>query len=107
MDLLAPVVNLARMIEVAYKYNDGFTFPEKTLKEYTLVPSFSTHVMIWRVAGIGLGAHVVTFASRLLGCGYVRPLASWLVWMSKLLFVVGVASRSSAMNKCCVRVGGC
>ena len=34
MDLLAPVVNLARMIEVAYKYNDGFTFPEKTLKEY-------------------------------------------------------------------------
>ncbi|PWA99702.1 terpene synthase 8 [Artemisia annua] len=34
MDLLAPIVNLARMIEVAYKYNDGFTFPEKTLKEY-------------------------------------------------------------------------
>ncbi|KAK9054086.1 hypothetical protein SSX86_025163 [Deinandra increscens subsp. villosa] len=34
MDLLAPIVNLARMIDVAYKYNDGFTFPEKTLKEY-------------------------------------------------------------------------
>nr|GEV75622.1 alpha-copaene synthase-like [Tanacetum cinerariifolium]GEV79903.1 alpha-copaene synthase-like [Tanacetum cinerariifolium]GEV94547.1 alpha-copaene synthase-like [Tanacetum cinerariifolium] len=34
MDLLAPIVNLARMIEVAYKYNDGFTCPEKTLKEY-------------------------------------------------------------------------
>ncbi|KAI3740765.1 hypothetical protein L2E82_31238 [Cichorium intybus] len=34
MDLLAPIVNLARMIDVAYKYNDGFTFPEKTFKEY-------------------------------------------------------------------------
>ncbi|KAL8199348.1 hypothetical protein R6Q57_012916 [Mikania cordata] len=34
MDVLAPVVNLARMIDVAYKYNDGFTFPEKTFKEY-------------------------------------------------------------------------
>ncbi|KAM0039522.1 putative lyase [Helianthus debilis subsp. tardiflorus] len=33
MDLLAPIVNLARMIDVAYKHNDGFTFPEKTLKE--------------------------------------------------------------------------
>ncbi|KAI7731309.1 hypothetical protein M8C21_002585 [Ambrosia artemisiifolia] len=34
MDLLAPIVNLARMTDVAYKYNDGFTFPEKTLKGY-------------------------------------------------------------------------
>ncbi|KAI3510381.1 hypothetical protein L1887_17326 [Cichorium endivia] len=33
MDLLAPIVNLARMIDVAYRYDDGFTFPEKTLKE--------------------------------------------------------------------------
>ncbi|KAL8199346.1 hypothetical protein R6Q57_012914 [Mikania cordata] len=34
MDVLAPIVNLARMTDVTYKYNDGFTFPEKTLKEY-------------------------------------------------------------------------
>ncbi|MFS7947693.1 putative lyase [Helianthus anomalus] len=34
MDLLSPIVNLARMIDVAYQYNDGFTFPEKTLKKY-------------------------------------------------------------------------
>lgn len=33
MDLLAPIVNLARMSDVAYNYNDGFTFPE-TFKEY-------------------------------------------------------------------------
>ncbi|KAM0044817.1 putative lyase [Helianthus debilis subsp. tardiflorus] len=34
MDLLTPIVNLAQMTDVAYRYNDGFTFPEKTLKEY-------------------------------------------------------------------------
>ncbi|KAL8199345.1 hypothetical protein R6Q57_012913 [Mikania cordata] len=34
MDILAPIVNLTRKIDVAYKYNDGFTFPEKTFKEY-------------------------------------------------------------------------
>nr|UXB54289.1 geranylene A synthase [Atractylodes lancea] len=34
MDLIAPILNLARMIDVAYKHNDGFTFPEKTLKNY-------------------------------------------------------------------------
>ncbi|KAJ9567134.1 hypothetical protein OSB04_003100 [Centaurea solstitialis] len=34
MDVLAPILNLARMIDVAYKHNDGFTFPEKTLKKY-------------------------------------------------------------------------
>ncbi|KAK1407625.1 hypothetical protein QVD17_39245 [Tagetes erecta] len=34
MDLLGPVVNLARMTDVAYRYNDGFTFTEKTFKEY-------------------------------------------------------------------------
>ncbi|XP_076890216.1 alpha-copaene synthase-like [Bidens hawaiensis] len=34
MDLLAPIVNLAQMTDVTYKYNDGLTFPEKTLKEY-------------------------------------------------------------------------
>lgn len=34
MDLLSPIVNLARIVDVAYKYNDGFTFPEKIFKEY-------------------------------------------------------------------------
>nr|ALY05868.1 germacrene A synthase [Taraxacum officinale] len=34
MDLLAPIVNLARMIDVVYRYDDGFTFPGKTMKEY-------------------------------------------------------------------------
>ncbi|KAI7724487.1 hypothetical protein M8C21_024506 [Ambrosia artemisiifolia] len=34
VDILAPIVNLARMIDVAYRYDDGFTFPEKTFKEY-------------------------------------------------------------------------
>ena len=34
MDLLARILNLARMIDVIYKYDDGFTFPGKTLKEY-------------------------------------------------------------------------
>ncbi|XP_076883244.1 germacrene A synthase 2-like [Bidens hawaiensis] len=34
MDLLAPILNLARMIDVVYRYDDGFTFPGKTLKEY-------------------------------------------------------------------------
>ncbi|KAI3500893.1 hypothetical protein L1887_36721 [Cichorium endivia] len=34
MDVLAPIVNLAKMIDVAYRYNDGLTFPEKTLKGY-------------------------------------------------------------------------
>nr|QIK00169.1 sesquiterpene synthase 3 [Senecio scandens var. incisus] len=33
MDLLAPIVNLARIVDVAYKYHDGFTFPEKIFKE--------------------------------------------------------------------------
>ncbi|KAK1408564.1 hypothetical protein QVD17_40445 [Tagetes erecta] len=34
MDLLAPILNLARMIDVVYRYNDGLTFPETTFKEY-------------------------------------------------------------------------
>nr|AGO03788.1 germacrene A synthase [Tanacetum cinerariifolium] len=34
MDLLAPILNLARMIDVVYRYDDGFTFPGSTLKEY-------------------------------------------------------------------------
>ncbi|XP_071715372.1 germacrene A synthase 1-like [Rutidosis leptorrhynchoides] len=34
MDVLAPIVNLAKMIDVAYKYNDGFTFPEITFKDF-------------------------------------------------------------------------
>ncbi|KAJ9557892.1 hypothetical protein OSB04_012506 [Centaurea solstitialis] len=33
MDVLAPIVNLAKMSDVTYQYNDGFTFPE-TFKEY-------------------------------------------------------------------------
>nr|ABB00361.1 germacrene A synthase [Crepidiastrum sonchifolium] len=35
MDVLAPILNLARMIDVVYRYDDGFTFPGKTMKEYT------------------------------------------------------------------------
>ncbi|KAK1408563.1 hypothetical protein QVD17_40444 [Tagetes erecta] len=34
MDLVAPILNLARMIDVVYRYDDGFTFPGTTLKEY-------------------------------------------------------------------------
>lgn len=34
MDLISPIVNLARMTDVAYRYDDGYTFPEKTFKEY-------------------------------------------------------------------------
>ncbi|KAI3760923.1 hypothetical protein L1987_51327 [Smallanthus sonchifolius] len=34
MAILAPSVSLARMVDVAYKYDDGFTFPGKTFKEY-------------------------------------------------------------------------
>ncbi|KAI7727440.1 hypothetical protein M8C21_024343 [Ambrosia artemisiifolia] len=34
MDILAPLVNLTRMIDVIYKYTDAFTFPENTFKEY-------------------------------------------------------------------------
>ncbi|KAL7615072.1 hypothetical protein Lser_V15G05653 [Lactuca serriola] len=32
--LLTPILNLARMIDVVYKFDDGFTFPGKTLKDY-------------------------------------------------------------------------
>ncbi|GKB67386.1 germacrene A synthase [Tanacetum coccineum] len=39
MDLLAPILNLARMIDVVYRYDDGFTFPGSTLKEYLFVGS--------------------------------------------------------------------
>ncbi|KAI3746419.1 hypothetical protein L6452_08852 [Arctium lappa] len=34
MALLTPILNLARMIDVVYKFDDGFTFPGKTLKDY-------------------------------------------------------------------------
>ncbi|XP_024983147.1 germacrene A synthase short form-like [Cynara cardunculus var. scolymus] len=34
MDVIAPILNLARMIDVVYKHDDGFTFPEKALKVY-------------------------------------------------------------------------
>ncbi|KAJ0765925.1 putative lyase [Helianthus annuus] len=34
MDLLTPIVNLARMNNVVYRYDDGFTYPENTFKEY-------------------------------------------------------------------------
>ncbi|PWA38992.1 10-epi-junenol synthase [Artemisia annua] len=34
MELLSPIVNLARMTDVVYKFTDNFTFPEKTIKEY-------------------------------------------------------------------------
>ncbi|KAF5756971.1 putative lyase [Helianthus annuus] len=34
MEILAPLVNLTRMIDVIYKYTDGFTFSECTFKEY-------------------------------------------------------------------------
>ncbi|KAK1422017.1 hypothetical protein QVD17_24853 [Tagetes erecta] len=42
MDLLAPIVNLARMIDVAYKFDDGFTFPETTFKEYITLLFFES-----------------------------------------------------------------
>lgn len=34
--LLARSVNLARMMEVIYEYDDGYTYAEKCLKEYIL-----------------------------------------------------------------------
>ncbi|KAJ0491644.1 Alpha-copaene synthase [Helianthus annuus] len=34
LDLLAPIIGLTNMTDVAYRHNDGLTFPEKTLKEY-------------------------------------------------------------------------
>lgn len=34
MEVLAPTVNLARMTDVIYRYNDWFTFPEKTIEDY-------------------------------------------------------------------------
>nr|XP_043624293.1 germacrene A synthase short form-like [Erigeron canadensis] len=34
MDLLYPIVNLSRVIYVAYRFNDGFTFSDLTLKDY-------------------------------------------------------------------------
>ena len=34
VEILAPVVNLARMTDVVYRYTDRFTFPEKTIEEY-------------------------------------------------------------------------
>ncbi|KAJ0814508.1 putative lyase [Helianthus annuus] len=34
MGILAPLVNLARIVDVFYKYKDAFTFPENTIKEY-------------------------------------------------------------------------
>nr|XP_043632392.1 germacrene A synthase short form-like [Erigeron canadensis] len=34
MELLAPIVNLSRVIYVAYRFNDGFTFSDMTLKDY-------------------------------------------------------------------------
>ncbi|KAI3740723.1 hypothetical protein L2E82_31194 [Cichorium intybus] len=34
MEVLAPILNLARMTDMIYRYNDRFTFPEKTIVEY-------------------------------------------------------------------------
>ncbi|KAM0017086.1 putative lyase [Helianthus debilis subsp. tardiflorus] len=34
MEILAGFVNLTRMVDVFYKYNDGLTFPENMFKEY-------------------------------------------------------------------------
>ncbi|KAI3499109.1 hypothetical protein L1887_34902 [Cichorium endivia] len=34
MDLLAPILNVPRMLDVIYRYDDGFTFPGKSMKEY-------------------------------------------------------------------------
>lgn len=33
-ELLTRIMNLARMTDVVYRYNDRFTFPEKTIEEY-------------------------------------------------------------------------
>ncbi|KAJ0625267.1 putative lyase [Helianthus annuus] len=46
MDLLTPIVNLAQMTDVAYRYNDGFTFQKRRLKNilhYCFV--FGPHVI--------------------------------------------------------------
>nr|XP_043636532.1 germacrene A synthase short form-like [Erigeron canadensis] len=34
MELLYPILNLSRVIYVAYRFNDGFTFSDLTLKDY-------------------------------------------------------------------------
>ncbi|XP_071703503.1 germacrene A synthase short form-like isoform X2 [Rutidosis leptorrhynchoides] len=34
IDMIGLILNLTRMIDVIYRYDDGFTFPEKTIKEY-------------------------------------------------------------------------
>ncbi|XP_042751764.1 10-epi-juneol synthase isoform X1 [Lactuca sativa] len=34
MELLAPILNLSRMTDTIYRYNDRFTFPENTIVEY-------------------------------------------------------------------------
>ncbi|KAI3499105.1 hypothetical protein L1887_34898 [Cichorium endivia] len=34
MDLLAPILGVARMLDVIYRYDDAFTFPGSTMKEY-------------------------------------------------------------------------
>ncbi|KAI3740727.1 hypothetical protein L2E82_31198 [Cichorium intybus] len=37
MELLAPILNLARITDMVYRYNDRFTFPEATTVEYVTV----------------------------------------------------------------------
>lgn len=34
MELLAPILNFARMNDMVYRYSDTFTFPETTIVEY-------------------------------------------------------------------------
>lgn len=34
MELLTPILNLARMTDVTYRYIDKFTFPEKSIEDY-------------------------------------------------------------------------
>ncbi|KAL8199343.1 hypothetical protein R6Q57_012911 [Mikania cordata] len=45
MDLLSTILNIARMTDVAYRYNDGLTFPERSFKKYITLLLFDRVVM--------------------------------------------------------------
>ncbi|KAL8234118.1 hypothetical protein R6Q59_020218 [Mikania micrantha] len=45
MDLLSTVVDIARMTDVAYRYNDGLTFPERSFKKYITLLLFDRVVI--------------------------------------------------------------
>ncbi|KAL8234115.1 hypothetical protein R6Q59_020215 [Mikania micrantha] len=45
MDLLSTILNLARMTDVAYRHNDGLTFPERSFKKYITLLFFDRVVV--------------------------------------------------------------